>query len=183
MDKKTAEEWIKQQPIEELTEEAEFVLANHPDLTGRVKMLWHNNYYDGALSGIAKLDGEDLYWFNCVADFYNYRLDWDDSCDECDCDEQVLTPCTRWERLYAVYKLTDEQSRLHTDQHNLFRKHVGTHTDYDDNGIRPVGTGVKPQSEWHKFYKAEHPKIPPVTNEQLVGWTTSLWESEDNASN
>ena len=39
-----------------------------------------------------------------------------------------------------------------TTQHELFMKHVGCHTDYDENNKRTVGLGMKPNEEWRQFY-------------------------------
>ena len=142
------------------------------DLTGRVQILWHSDYYDGPLTGVATLDGAQWYWFHCVED------DWkpcknkaDDSCVS-DCEEyQGAGMCCYGDRksLFVVAKMDDEQISVERDNHDLFRKWVGHHTDYG-----PACGQVKQRGSMGNFYNADKPVAPPLRREQVVGYTLSL---------
>ena len=158
------------------------------NLTGRVKLLWHSAYWDGPLSGYVALDGELGFWVECVDDWCNERPDEaDESCADCPDDPGGGKCCELlWDRLYLVYRLDKDQHRVVTSNHELFRRHVGTHTDYDGHpeedhnppdSSAPItlGLGVRPRDEWDKFYKAERPTMPPLRPDQVVGSTLSLF--------
>lgn len=87
-----------------------------------VRLIWHSDFYDGPLSGLAEWQGQ-RYWFK----------------REYDSDEL---------RLYA---LTPDELAHEEAVHEAFRTHVGTHCDYD-GGQRAVGEGIQPRAEWMKFY-------------------------------
>lgn len=169
------------------------LMERFPDMGGRVQMLWHSNYYDGPLSGYVELDGQPGYWVDCISDRWDERPDSaDDSCTGKDgnggCKEYPgNNQCcsTIWDRVFLVYKLDGEQDRIATENHALFREHVGTHTDYVDEPKRdynpPGATGItlalglKPRSEHSKFYKVKRPTMPPLREEQAVGHTLRLF--------
>lgn len=98
-----------------------------------VKMLWHSGYWDGPLSGIAVYDGKK-YWFEIVREIMGGNE-----------DEFYRT------RLFALIKLSPEELAYEEENHERFRKYVGHHTDYDEEGKRAVGK-VHPQSMHKKFY-------------------------------
>jgi hypothetical protein len=92
-----------------------------------IKPLFHLDYYDGPLSGI----------FRCLDKVFYTKA--------------VYAADRKW---WVAWELSSEQSTAILDNHALFQKHVGTHTDYfiDDEGevSRQVGA-VRPQVEWEKF--------------------------------
>lgn len=94
-----------------------------------VKYLWHCGFWDGPLSGLCLYQGEKC-WFDMVKEYRNAS------------------------RTFKVLRLTPEQLKEEEYWHDLFREHVGTHTDYDENERRDYD-GVKPQVNWDKFYKHE----------------------------
>lgn len=195
------------------------LMARFPDLGGRVRMLWHSNYWDGPLSGYVTVDGEPGYWVECSKDYWNERPEPATNCCKgtCTCCEwskygadlpafkdATCCPdykggddcCMRiWDRLFLVYKLDDEQHRIKLANHEMFREHVGTHTDYNENGDRhsgktdhnaenaangdadgiPLGLGVKPRKNHNLFYKAERPVPPPLREEQVIGFSLRLF--------
>lgn len=179
-----AQKWVEG-CREEPSDKSKQVLAEMPDLGGRVQILWHASYWDGPISGYVTLDGETGYWINMLEDYYNTSLDIDDpednSCQECDC----ATPCITWGRLYAVYKLTEEQERIKLANNALFVQHVGNHcmygtepkVDYNDpKDPSPIklAPGLLPHGTHDLYYKAERPVPPPIEDAQMVGWTTSI---------
>ena len=166
-------------------------------------MLWHAKYWDGPLSGYVLLDGEDGYWVDCIDDRWEERPD--DADESCKgegafpgCDEYPgggRCCMTIYDRVYLVYKLTSEQDKVEKTIHALFRKWVGTHTAYNEEGSRragqrdwnaeneangdadgiPLGPGVKPRKYWNSFYKAKKPERTPCQPGQAVGWTKALF--------
>lgn len=153
------------------------MLDQLPDLTDRVWMLWHAHYWDGPLSGYVKVDNETGYWVK-MEDEFRYQLFVSAECADCPnktnrycCDQHVG-------RIFLVYKLTPEQEQAFLADHELFREHVGTHTDYYDGeegpGRRELGA-VKPRDQWDAYYKHSHPDKDDLDATQIVGKTTSLW--------
>lgn len=92
-----------------------------PELDERPRMLWHCNYYDGALSGVCRHDGRQ-FWFEMV-DEIPFRAD----------DGEP-----RLGRVFAVCEMTPEQWRAERIHHMLWRACVGTHSDYDENNKRDL---------------------------------------------
>ncbi len=119
-------------------------LVEQPDL----RMLWHNGYYDGPLSGMCKWDGK-LYYFDVAYD------------DE---EESELDY-----RKYNLYELTQEELEEELRTHRLFETNVGYHSNYGDR-YREYGDNDKPKwcpnflyKQWRKarfwkFYKWDSPR-------------------------
>lgn len=172
----TQEPWQRDWPHRrEITDSQELLdlLEPFPDLDGHVQMLWHSGYWDGPLSGYVEVDGEKAHWVKCVADYINERPgEADASCSE-DCPEYPGAGkcCMKeWDRVFLVYKLTPEQDTIERANHALFRKHVGTHTDYDDE----PGT-LMPRAEMDKFYKTDKPQMAPLEKSQVIGHVRRLF--------
>lgn len=110
-----------------------------------IQLLWHHDYWDGYLSGFC-LYKDRMHFLKCVDEGETFYKDSD--CDEV--DEERSDP---WYRRYTIIELTDEEIAEVTRCHELFRQHVGTHTDYcaESPQHRTIGA-TKPQSEWHLFY-------------------------------
>ena len=173
------------------------LMARFPDLAGRVQMLWHASYWDGPLSGYVEVDGEPGYWVECIQDWWNPRpqkVDEDDECQDedgswsCeDCPGDGTCTMTEWDRVYLVYKLDEDQHAAELHNHALFRKCVGTHTDYDgqpkedhnppgEKAQIPLGPGVRPRSFWKEFYHStRRRKKPPLREDQVIGHTLELF--------
>ena len=117
-------------------------LDKYAELEG-VRVLWHLEYWDEPLSGVVE-HGGTTYFFQAEP------FDWDDP------------PSVH--RL-VVYQLSDEELEFERDEHERFRRYVGTHTDYDERGQRRVGE-VRPRSEWPRFVG----KGRDYAGHEIVGW-------------
>jgi hypothetical protein len=124
-------------------------LSGQPDLANVAKidardlrLLWIDDYYDGALSG-AVLVAERLCWFAFCGEVADRRR-------------------------YTVHALSDAEAANERHWHDLFVEHVGDHWTYDEDGSR--GT-VKPLSEHAKFYDAYAKRAPvDYTRNAILGW-------------
>lgn len=87
------------------------------------KVLYHLNYWDGPISGICLWNNEKQYFEMCN-------------------DEYEI-------RIYNVYDTPPNIIDKIENNHILFRKYVGTHTDYID-GYRHYN--IKPLVNHKKFY-------------------------------
>lgn len=131
-----------------------------------VRILWHSNYYDGPLSGIAEYKGEKVL-FNCKKEYSTKKL------------------YDKLFRAYELYRLTPEQWKEISYWHEEFRLFVGTHCDYkyDDNKeifSRSVGetTGashdyvMEMYYERHAAHEAAHGHIEDeiIKPQNLIGW-------------
>jgi hypothetical protein len=116
-----------------------------------LQLLWHGDYWDGRRSGLLLYRGERC-WFEVFAE----------NDDE---DEPYL-----WWRLFAILRLTPAQLAEEERWHALFREKVGTHTDYDANGVRHVGQ-LRPQKEWWDFCAAYAARMPMhLDDNEVLGW-------------
>ncbi len=93
-----------------------------------MKILWHCGFHDGPLTGICELDARK-YWFRIL-------------------DEEEDSGA----RTFDIVYLTDKQINSEEINHSLFRKYVGHHTDYGEDGKRVIGLNAQPQTEWKNFY-------------------------------
>lgn len=113
-------------------------------------MLWHSDFYDGPLSGMCLLNKRP-HWFH-IAGGAPYDIDAD-------------------QRVFDIIYLSDEEIKREEVRHEIFRKNVGTHCDYDDQGERSIGH-IKPREKWSEFYD-----LPPLERDykQIV---STVSESE-----
>lgn len=77
-----------------------------------IKLIWHDDYYDGPLSGACSINGKK-YYFKISHEHYNTN--------------------TRV-RIFSIIDLGKEEWRIITNDHLLFRRFVGEHCDYTDDG-------------------------------------------------
>jgi hypothetical protein len=130
----------------------------HPKI--EAKLLWHCNYWDGPINGIAEYQNHK-YWFQQCDDFLNYPEmvaqfeDFDETLD--------------WFRRYTVHELTPEELTEEVYCHDSFRNYVGTHTDYNENEDRK---GVVHDKVNHsKFFdKSKDRKPLDYTQNKIMGW-------------
>lgn len=99
-----------------------------------VRLLWHAGFWDGPISGLCAVEGREL-WF--------------------DATETADQPLGR--RRFRCFELDEQELAAEHARHAAFREHVGTHTDYDENGRRQVGATVLPRESWQAFYDAYPP--------------------------
>src|SRR5262249_7558477 len=93
-----------------------------------VRLLWYSGFWDGPINGMCLYKGRRC-WFQLCAE-----------------GEQADGS----HRSYLVLVLTKEQLDEEEFWHDLFRRKVGTHTDYDEDG-KEAGQ-VLPGETWHEFY-------------------------------
>jgi hypothetical protein len=124
-------------------------LAKQPDIANLVKLdtrdlrlLWIDDYYDGALSGAVLVAGK-LCWFALCGEVADHRR-------------------------YVVHALSDAEAADEAYWHDLFVEHVGDHWTSEEEGSR--GT-VKPVSEHAKFYDEYAKRVPiDYTRNVILGW-------------
>lgn len=93
-----------------------------------IRLLWHSDYYDGPISGVALYDYK----------FYYYLIEYED---------RLTSP-----RIYAGYKLTTEQFKDLLLKHELWRIIGGHHCDYDPHNNRiNISQWYINQGEYHKL--------------------------------
>jgi hypothetical protein len=132
--------------------------CNYRDLpqiaAGDVALLWHDDFWDGPLSGVLLWRGE-RFWFQMREE---YEPPGDAGAEP-----------WPWYRRFLVIRLTPEQLREEEGWHELFTRCVGTHSD-DPDGRRETGA-VHPKERWPEFYEAYNRRVPvdPTRNE-VVGW-------------
>jgi hypothetical protein len=112
-----------------------------------IRLLWHSAYWDGPIDGMLRYDGREL-WFHTVAE-----------------------PDTREVfRIMVMLELTPEQIREETDWHDLFRRKVGHHTDYDATGKLRLGQ-THPKESHHEFYEPYRSRQPrDLSNNEIIAW-------------
>lgn len=137
-------------------------------------VLYHLNYWDGALSGVCLWNGKKQY-FDVIHEekksFYDDWPEWEKYCRENDIeifdDEDDGEIYYYTDRIFGVYDTPNDVMEILDENHELFRKYVGTHTDYID-GKRGVGARIplrpdhpedigdlRPYDQHDNFYKAE----------------------------
>jgi len=118
----------------------------------RVRLLWDCGWWDGSMDGMAEFDGEPV-WF-------------------CFAEEAEEEPVAGWYRRYWIVRLTSEQLRKEQNQHEDFRKYVGTHCDYDPEGNRPPES-VHTKGMSAIFYEkyGEKDRGPrDLSQNEVIGW-------------
>lgn len=112
-----------------------------------VEPVWVTDFWDGPLNGLALYEGR-CHWFE-VESF------------DPDHPPEI--------RKYILYPLTDDEIVAEEALHDLFRKHVGTHTDWDVRGTPDAV--VRPQTEHAAFYdSAEAQRDRDYTTRPAIGW-------------
>lgn len=145
---------------------------------GNTRLLYHLNYWDGPISGVMLWNGERCY-FNQFSE-RSERIKWSDEeiedwkkhCEE-NGREFDIDDCEDWDlyRHYKVYRTPPNVMRDIDEDHELFRRYVGVHTDYDENGRRCLVNHLRP-AKFHKLFydrkKENHCKMD-VENWEVIG--------------
>lgn len=105
---------------------------DQPDL----EMWWHSNYYDGPLSGMAKYNGEWV-WFDCIEE-NDYNGD----------------------RIFALYELTEEQVEGEKAHYFAFRTEVSTWCDHHPDVMKLPGD-EQVKKDFMEFFN-NHDKWPDL---------------------
>jgi len=141
-----------------------------PDV--KMKMLWHHGYWDGPLTGLCLLNdsretepNNQKYWFECV------EL-WMDNNSYPEDDDDFVAP---WWRRFLVIKPTDDQLLDIEARHAKFQRMVGTHCDYNDEGVRGYFSyGETTTKEYVAQYYKEAPYdtrvVCDLNDDQIIGW-------------
>lgn len=115
-----------------------------------LKFLWAGDWWDGAINGMSVYQNEKC-WFELIC-------------------ENDGTESENYYRRLLVIELSPEQIKQADYWHNLFKEKVGTHMDFDENGIRHTGN-LKPRKLWQEFYDAyqKSEKID-LSNNKFLGY-------------
>ena len=114
-----------------------------------VRLLWHSGFWDGPLSGMLEHEGEQC-WFEMFAEN----------------EDDAPT----WYRRFAILRLSNDQLKEENRWHDLFRMHVGGHTDYDAEQHRSHGD-INPKEQWSRFYdKYKERPEPDYSSCLVLGW-------------
>jgi hypothetical protein len=115
-----------------------------------VRLLWYSGFWDGPLTGMLEFNGEPC-WFEFIVENEDEDL-------------------TGWYRRFVVVRLTPEQLAEENRWHELFRKHVGTHTDYEKSGPNRY-EGLRPRDEWNAFYEQYKKRVPlDLSSDEVLAW-------------
>lgn len=106
------------------------------------KMLWHNNYWDGPLSGVCQV-GEDLFWFDILI------------------ETDPAIPCPKEEECDA---------RIEAEIAEYKGDIVSASTD-DEDGVRDVGA-VNKQEDWRDFFEQAKEWPVLNHKQELLGYFT-----------
>jgi len=135
---------------------------------GETRVLYHMNFWDGPISGVCLYNGKKCY-FDTINEVHEERLmdeeEWIDYCVEMVKHGYDINPDDRneynWYRIYAIFETPDEVMEILDENHNLFKKHVGTHCNYNWDGLRPLDISIEDhknsisQIDHSKFYGVE----------------------------
>jgi len=138
---------------------------NLPHLS-EMKKLWHHGYWDGAVSGVCEVDGKKC-WFGLIEDYFENNGAPEDASADWD---------PPWYRRFLIVQLTAEQFKEIEKRHNKFRRMVGTHTDYDDQGHRGSFhyTDTITQETFDTFYREAKTEVPfdfeADSDAYVLGW-------------
>lgn len=141
-----------------------WILIRHPKIEPP-KMLFHVGYWDGPLSGLCLVDGTKC-WFAMSEEY-------DGPHPETEQERDDFTP--PWYRRFLVWRLSAEELAEVERRHEKFRRMVGTHCDYTEDGLRgrfALG-GEITQATVDRYYAES--KLEPVQNLKpadgsIVGW-------------
>ena len=102
------------------------------------RLLWHLNYWDGPHSGVMLWNNQKCY-FKSYEDI-TLQLE-DPEFDETEYDPQeLMDPTLKYlyqsVRFYKVYAVPPQTMSAFTHNHNMFDQYIGTHTNYDENGVK-----------------------------------------------
>lgn len=133
-----------------------------------IQLLWHGGFHDSPINGVLKYN-DKRFWFQQCDDFMDHPemvAKWASYWKSEDED----APKLEWYRRYNIHELTPDELKDLDDDHELFRTHVGTHTDYNPDGSRNIGA-TRPQSEWNNYYDKTKDRLPRgYDTGAIIGW-------------
>ena len=111
-----------------------------------VRLLWYADFWDGPINGLC-LYNDKKYWFELMAD-----------------SEDELPDTTQ--RKFLVLELSRRQLTEEEHWHELFRRKVGTHCDFEEPNPE-----VKPKETQREFYEEYGKRSKPdYSNNVAIGW-------------
>jgi len=126
--------------------------------SGNTRILWHASYWDGPISGVMLWNGEMCWFEQFGSEIVNEILmsdsEWIDYKKMCEmnnftyCDDDRIEHSR--DRHMKVYRLPENILNDIIFNHEIFKKYVGEHTDYDINGNRPIGKTIS-SIDYNKF--------------------------------
>jgi hypothetical protein len=122
---------------------------------GRIRLLWSAGYHDAPISGLAAVDGKEM-WFDTP---------FDEEADE------YAGPTVRE---CFLYELSDAELTDTLKHHELFERYVSTRGCFHLSDSQRV---LRDQSTHHLFYDGPHPPMPDVRGRPSVGsfWLKDVW--------
>jgi hypothetical protein len=122
------------------------------------RMLWHCNYYDGPMSGVALVAGAP-HWFDCIGE------------GSVDPDPDG-TPMAA--RVFGVVPMSAEEYQVSCANHELFESILGLRRyTYEDGRRRRHETHIPYTMEDLKarYYDAkDKPRYPDLKDKEIIGW-------------
>lgn len=116
-----------------------------------VRLLWHDGFYDGPLSGMVRLrTGETLY---------------------CVCEHEFTEH--QGTRVFVLYELGAELLARHKWRHAIWRWFVGPGCDYDEKGERIPTKGPRPL--WRFYFRVVAPILDRWLPNDLAGAKRVGW--------
>lgn len=109
---------------------------DQPDLT----LVWHEDYWDGPLSGVALFNNEHV-WFKCIEE--------DDTGD----------------RKLAIYRMPEEFRKEKFKRHEHFQQAVGYHCDHDPNVYELFA--CKDQKKFKEYYDTKYEDLDTSQCEKI----------------
>ena len=109
-------------------------------------MLWHSDYYDGPLSGLAVYKGKKV-WFQCI--------EWE--------DENLFNM-----RIFNLHELSKEELEEEERWHQFFCDNVGYHCNYDDGARADRGNEYTEESMKHFYDEAKKRPKRDYTNNKVI---------------
>lgn len=126
------------------------------------KILWHNDFWDTSINGVAEFQGRKVYFMEVRE---KEQLDKDFGL--------VLRP------VYGLYDLPNSMMQRLEECHKIFQKWMGYHTDHDPLYYHPCT--LKSTEEIQSNYAAyqnEVAKVPPLTSEEINNHKKFICEVE-----
>jgi len=140
------------------------IRKNYPMyLENDFRWLWHSDYYDGPLKGMVEVSGKML-WATWIDE-----EEWAELVLEKDGETREYE--RRFFRSYAMLDLGQERTNYEVYWHELFRLCVGTHCDYDYNGVRR-GKVINNSATQGFFYGRKKADYKDLNDSEypIVGW-------------
>jgi hypothetical protein len=142
---------------------------------GNTRMLWHHDFWDGPITGVILWNGEYC-WFNQIEEVNietpmseEDKTEYIKYCEQngYKWDKYVFVDYESY-RIYNVYRMPRTVMKAIIFNHSLFKYYVGTHTEYDNDGLRH--RNLRPSFMHEVFYanRSEHKKVDLNLNTREV---------------